>query len=297
MELSRRRYTARSSIKFNLLCSEQIEEGANTDAWLTLSKVIAGNAAVLQAALKSRSKAKQVVVKFGDRDSLKDEYDAGHALFSNALPNFIKFICYFTCNDDFGRVLQQNYNTRPYICSGKGDGLGNGLGNGLGCLVMPYYPLGSLDTYAWKRQQLSVFKNVITQVCWALCYAYATTGFVHGDLHAGNVLLRNTTKQELSYGSNTLVLNGMFALIMDLERSKKDDDAIFAHTLQRCIYTACTADGSDLVLDFDTNQISMWQERHPKLDSAAFNDIARIIEAIPLRYVKSERPPNPFTGR
>ena len=59
-------------------------------------------------------------------------------------------------------------------------------------------------------------KNVLKQLCFSLCIAYEQTGFVHMDLHAGNVLMRPSKKREIDYGYMSLPLQGKYALIMDL---------------------------------------------------------------------------------
>jgi len=280
MELFRPHTSIKNTIKFKLPCQERVTD---INAWLSVSKLLSysvENVGILTGLLNRKQ---PVVVKFGNASSLKREYEAGRILFENKLPNFIKFICFFTCNDEFDRIIHQNYQKRPYICNGRGDGFG--------CIVMPYYSIGSLNTFAWKKHHLPLFKNVLTQVCFALCHAYATTGFAHADLHANNVLLRNTKKQSVTYGSVcALPLMGYYALIMDLESSTKNDIEVFASSIRRIIFTACVADASDLVLDFDTLQVGRWINKHPILDTSAFIDIARMIQSTPLRYVKSERP-------
>jgi hypothetical protein len=162
---------------------------------------------------------------------------------------------------------------------------------------MPYYALGSLSSYPWKKNQILEFKNVLKQICFAMCIAFDTVGFVHMDLHAGNVLLRVTKKKELNYGEGAnevrLPLLGKYAMIMDLQRYCLNDAMRFVESLERLIYTACVSDASDVMFDAAHHHvIRSWYRRHstPPLSAQAFNELGEIIDTIPVRYVKSEVP-------
>jgi hypothetical protein len=277
--------TNTQSIKFKLSCQEKITAlSPTTQPWLTITKLLAytsGNVAVLQGLLTSPTK--NVVVKFGDVQEIQKEYQVCERLFHANLPGFIKFLCAFTCADNFKTILQQNFVTRPYIC--------NGSGNGIGCIVMSYYPLKSLDTYSWKKHQIALFKNVLTHVCFTLCYAYETIGFVHTDLHAGNVVLRETKKKIIHYGQIELPLLGIYGMVMDLQRCQAHDPMKFRESIERILYTACVSEASDLQFFFNTQLIKTWWTHHKEiLTKKAYDDLAQIIEDIPLSYVKSERP-------
>lgn len=266
----------RHSIKYKLPCQDNSNA---TESWLTISKLLSytdGNVGVLQGTLA------RLVVKFGDLAEITTEYDVAQRLYDGGLVNFIKFICVFKCKDDFQEVLKRNYVARPHICQGKGV---------IGCIVMPHYAMGSLGTYFWTKEHVGEFKNVLKQVCFALCVAFETLGFVHMDLHASNVLIRDSKKQSIDYGHMKLPIIGRkYAMIMDLQNYCLRDEARFVGSLERIIYTACVSDGSDLMLDFDTRAIRAWRSAHATFSTKAFADLAQIIDNIPLRYVKSERP-------
>jgi hypothetical protein len=276
-------------VKFLVPCQDKITPGSTTtDPWLTVSKLLAythGAAGVLQGIY---DKHKEVVVKFGDAKDIQYEYDAAEKLHNAFMVGFIKFMCVFACNDEFTRILKQNYSNRPYLC--------NGPGNSIGCIVMPYYPLGSMDKYCWKKHQIQEFKNILKQVCFALCNAFHTLAFVHVDLHAGNVLLRNTTKTILQYQEGVkLQLYGKYAIIMDLQDCQVHNPEMFITSIERIIYTCCSANGSDLQFNFDTRTIRIWWDKNDhKITQKSYRDLSDIIDNISLRYVKSEIPKSPF---
>ena len=287
----------KTSIKFKLPCQEYLRD----PSWLTLESILAytrGDAVVLKGKLKAIS-AKNCVVKFGNHSLIQTEYNAGHRIANARIPGFIKYVCMFECIDDFERVLQQNYQTRPYICVDAGGG------TRLGGIVMTYYSLGSMNDYRWRRSQLPEFYNVLCQVCFALATAFFRTGFVHSDLHAGNVVLRTSRKKIIDYGDAiTLPIGGggsgggsNYAMIMDLADPKKDDAERFLTSMNRFLTTACTAEGSDLALEHNPSTIRQWylNQSQSQWNGSAAKALKTCIEAIPLMYVKSERPTLNFT--
>jgi len=112
------------------------------------------------------------------------------------------------------------------------------------------------------------------------------------DLHAGNVIIRATKKRELRYGTTTLPLLGHYAMIMDLQKYCLQDPLRFVESLERVVYTACVSEDSDLVLDFVPLALRPWHTKHMSQFSSeeALTDLSEIIDRIPVRYVKSERP-------
>jgi len=125
MELTRpTRSPHRASIKFKLPCQDYVSNEQTTQSWLTIEKLLHytndAAVAILQGSL---NKTKQVVLKFGNSELITREYTITEHIYRTKTPNFIKFICMFTCNDRFSNVLHQNYASRPYVCDAKGDPL------------------------------------------------------------------------------------------------------------------------------------------------------------------------------
>lgn len=272
----------RQSVKFQVPCQEQVTDGRpTTDPWLSITKLLEytnGNVAILLG----KGGSKTVVVKFGDAREIAVEYKVAEDLYAARLPGFIKFLCMFQCRDNFKDLLAQNYVARPHICEGAG--------SDIGCIVMPFYPLGSMNNYAWKKHQIDQFKNVLKQVCFSLCVAYEKTGFVHMDLHAGNVLLRETKKPTIDYGHVVLPIVGRkYAIVMDVYLHCVGKPELFLGSLERILYTSCTSNASDLAFDFTNQKIREWSKKYGTSFSAeAFEHLGNVIDAIPLRFVKSE---------
>lgn len=89
----------------------------------------------------------------------------------------------------------------------------------MGYIVMLMYKNGSVADHKWTTSNFKDLKTVIKQTVAALASAFIRTGFVHGDLHGGNILMRKTKKTELKYEDMSLPTNGMYAIIMDFQRS------------------------------------------------------------------------------
>ena len=55
---------------------------------------------------------------------------------------------------------------------------------------MKYYNLGSINNYKLTFENFHIFLNIIKQVIYSIILAYESKGFIHGDLHCGNILLK-----------------------------------------------------------------------------------------------------------
>ena len=126
-----------------------------------------------------------IILKFGILESIDKEYKISEELM--LLPNFIKYFCIIKCNDNIKNVINNKNTISNYkICH-----YGN---NEIGILVMKHYYLGCVDNYDWNENNFDLLKNIIKQVVFAIIYAYETKGFIHGDLHSGNILLKPIKK-------------------------------------------------------------------------------------------------------
>jgi predicted unusual protein kinase regulating ubiquinone biosynthesis (AarF/ABC1/UbiB family) len=102
---------------------------------------------------------------------------------------------------------------------------------------MPYYEMGNLVSYKWSdiNQLCSVLKQTVLNII----SANQKIGFIHGDLHPGNIVLENTDDNVYIYnledlGFYVIPTFGIKGLIMDFEESdleKKNsssfDEAIY----------------------------------------------------------------------
>ena len=143
-----------------------------------------------------------VVLKFGMLQSIEKEFSISNELLE--MPNFMKYFCILKCYDDIKNILLNKNTISKYkICH-----YGN---NQVGILVMKHYYLGSIENYDWNENNFELLKNVIKQTIYAVAFAYEKKGFIHGDLHSGNVLLKPKRNPEISYGDRTLIIDELEA--------------------------------------------------------------------------------------
>jgi hypothetical protein len=271
------------SLKFRLPCSDVIKETGTTEGWLMIKKYLGSNQ--YNNLLGSLKNNKQVVVKFGEPDQIIKEYQFGQEAHNASLPNFIKFLCAFTCDDSETSIKTQDFTRKQFLC--------NGSGNGLGIMVMPYYSDGNIDQCKWNRGNFGTLKNVLTQVAWSLLYAFEKTGFVHGDMHAGNVLVRRTKKAALSYGGLSLGLHGMYAIVMDFGKSYIQHDAPSQvyQSIDRLLNISLHLENSDIILENNKKQIlTQMIIQNDAITTSIYVLIKEIIDNLQIRYAKSEIP-------
>jgi RIO-like serine/threonine protein kinase len=95
-------------------------------------------------------------------------------------------------------------------------------------LIMPYISEGSLRKFGWNPEYLAMLKSVILQIIMSSFVAYETCGFIHGDFHLDNILLKKTKKQEILYtwsnGSRSVPTNEYKIVIMDFDSSWMVED-------------------------------------------------------------------------
>lgn len=152
-----------------------------------------------------------VVLKFGILESIEKEYYISQKLLD--MPNFIRYFCLIKCNDNIKNIINNKNTISNYKMCHYGD-------NQIGILVMKEYNLGSIDNYIWNENNFELLKNVIKHVVFSIIYAYNKKGFIHGDLHTGNILLKPKRNCVIHYENKSLNLNDLEVVIMDFEKSK-----------------------------------------------------------------------------
>lgn len=155
---------------------------------------------------------KDIVVKIGDDESIRREYEYAKKLYK--LKGFVKFICYFECNDDF---LKYPDKERNYLC--------NGEGSRMKIIAMPYFELGSIGSYEWNPENIHVLRTCIKHAIMTNVSAFMH-GFLHGDFHPGNVLLKKTKQSSIDYlfeemGEVNIETNSIRTWIMDFENTRE----------------------------------------------------------------------------
>jgi serine/threonine protein kinase len=275
MDLKKSPETRRTSqsFKFRLPCQSK---------WLEIRKQLTIEHPVLHGILIEQNK--DVVVKYGLVDLINKDYRISNELINHYVPNIIKYYCSFVCKDTLEHIPQQKYLCHP-----------NGAEN-IGYLVMPYYSLGDLHNHCWKRETLNELKNILTQACFAVLYAFETCGFVHNDLHLFNILIRKTKKSSLHYGDVRLAIGTYYVIIMDFEKStlqvESPRDAYF--TIRNILNNATSLRKSNLALEVNVSLINRWMSGNTPITNHTYANVKDIIDTISILYEKDKVPPNPF---
>lgn len=193
--------------KYRLSCQEKINHTKDTKDWLELLEKIDHTSMEYKLFIGLLEKKHSIVVKIGPA-SLEVEYTIAKQLEKMHIPTFIEYYCMFHCLENLNRLTVGS----KYLCKDSG--------NDVTILVMPNINLGTIDKYPWDRHTFNVLKNIIKHVIGTLLYTYNKIGFIHKDLHLGNILLKKTTRKEISYGEfGTLECIGYIPIIMDYDKS------------------------------------------------------------------------------
>jgi len=150
---------------------------------------------------------KAVMIKIGDSRDLDNEYAASQIV--KGLKGFIKFYCFFTCDDDFREYFKGK---RLSICKGPG--------SSMKVIVMPYFPMGSVASYAWTPENVGILNSCLYTACLYYIDAFKEKRFIHNDFHAANILLKHTKQRTLDFHDGiTVTLMGVRPWIGDFEKS------------------------------------------------------------------------------
>jgi hypothetical protein len=160
---------------------------------------------------------RNIVVKIGKvNKTIEKEYQIGKILEKEKNIGFINYICLFTCYDDtYDKIKQNKLTGTKSICKAeKIDDQKRVV------LIMPFIADGSIKKFNWSTDNFDVLKSVLQQTIMSICYAYDKCGFIHGDLHLDNILLKKTKKNVIVYGDNIKIKTyGYKIIIMDFDSS------------------------------------------------------------------------------
>jgi hypothetical protein len=98
---------------------------------------------------------------------------------------------------------------------------------------MKEYKLGDMKKYDWNKDNFLVLLSLIKCIMISLYMAFKKYGFIHNDVHFGNILIKETTRKELLFDERISVkLYGYEPKIMDFETiNKKIYNFLFIITL------------------------------------------------------------------
>ena len=261
------------SIKYYLNCPSI----KDTKTWINNLELLETNQerAILKALINDNviRKNKQIVIKLGIRNTIEKEYNIGNLLYNN-VPGFIKYICLTQCSDNL--IKYKNINSTTTVCSND---INDPL---LYMLVMPYFPYNSIRKIKWNSY-IPLLKSCIKQAICSLTVAYINYGFLHGDIHLGNILVKETNKKFINYGEFQVETNGLEIVIMDFEYSfiiktnKNSTINIFFKDILRVIQDI----GDSLNIYFDqTNNIINYIRSKSNDNNSKVTDIFFILPVI-----------------
>jgi len=202
-----------NTFKYKLNCQEKIDSSKDTKEWLELFKIIPHDSPDYKLFHALLEKEKHIVVKIGP-SILTKEFQIAKELETLKLSTFLHYYCKFQCLDDFNSLN----NSSKYLCK-------DSSGKEITILVMPDIILGQIGNYKWNRTNFIILKNVLKHIIISLFYAYNKIGFIHKDLHLGNILLQKTKLKEISYGDfGSLECMGFIPIIMDFDKSNINEE-------------------------------------------------------------------------
>jgi serine/threonine protein kinase len=232
IHLKKRRISQRGAgTKYYIDCSKYSENADDIQSNTLIRNT--NHVAILKAVFVDNApkKNKHIVVKIvRSNKGAEHEYNIGQTLYENKLIGFIKYTCLFSCydttNEDHSEITAREPATKldSKIC--KAPHIDKNLKK---VIIMPYIQNGSLEDYNWNSENIHVLKSVLIQAVVSLAFAYDTIGFLHGDLHLGNVLFKETKQRTITYvssnlGNISIETAGHKVVIMDFEKSETHVD-------------------------------------------------------------------------
>ena len=203
-------YKNKNTYKYKLDYELKLEDSVLDNyikEWLTLYyklKSMSSNYIFFIELLELLEKYKSLVIKIGS-NKLNNEYIIGEKLNTLNLPTFLRFNNILHCNTDDAVDDAVDNDDSKLINT---------------ILVMPYMKLESIYNYNWNTNNFNILKNVIKHIVMSILYARYKIGFIHCNLHRGNILVKQTTKETISYGElGEVNLLGYMPIIMDYDMS------------------------------------------------------------------------------
>lgn len=185
-----------------------------------------------------------IVLKFGYKENIIKEYNISKEL--EELPNFIKYFNKIECNSYIINLLSNRKNISNYKIYYYED-------KQVEILIMKYYNLGCINNYEWTENNFNILKNIIKQVIFSIIQAYKIKGFIHGDLHCGNVLLKPKKNDIILYENKNLFIDKYEAIIMDFENSKLEQFNNINHlyrNINKFIMSIITSNNMELNIEY-----------------------------------------------
>jgi tRNA A-37 threonylcarbamoyl transferase component Bud32 len=283
---NRTRINHHDTEKYHISCATRItEETPDTRHWLAIEERMKHDLtkyAVFKGVLE---KEKQVVIKLGP-SVLQQEYILGETLAALNLPTFLRHLCVFDCFDN-KQELFNKLSIPSHLCKKTDDPIH--------ILVMPFIQgLPAIDC-AWTRSNVSDLVLAFKHVVISLFAAFHHFGFIHGDLHPGNVLLHPIKKDiPINYSLyGELEAHGYLPVIMDYDMStlRTTNPVMIYNDLHKYIKNV-SANITDIRLN-DTDVLNLLEDLQlhstfPTMDVC--QSICNAINKVTVKFVLSELP-------
>jgi serine/threonine protein kinase len=234
-QLRKKRYAGRGGgDKYYIDCSRYAENSDSLEMRTLIKNTKTHNVTILKAVATDetiKKKNRHIVVKISRTkdDKTKEfmavkEYRIGKAV--EKISGFIKYICLFGCydvtNDKFESL--EAGETPVAVTTKICDAVDKREEKWKYVLVMPYIRGGSLENSNWTRENTDMLKNLIIHTVLSLAVAFEKVGFVHNDLHWGNILFTETKMTEVTYKLEktetiSVPTMGYKVVIMDFEKA------------------------------------------------------------------------------
>lgn len=232
-----------------------------------------------------KKKNRHIVVKIGRTKEgneyiAQKEYNIGKQLVG--INGFIRFLCIFSCYDDSSEHAQATQTPIPTnnpICTS------NNKKNDKFVLVMPYIKEGSMHDYNWTIDNIDFIKLLMIHTVLSLTEAFVKIGFIHGDLHWGNILFKKTTKHEIIYdiGGNKIpfATHGYKVVLMDFEKSLigNQQNELFWSKMKRALIFDITTPDNQYIY-WQNNKILSFVDRMTETKQSPVKKIEEFVNVI-----------------
>jgi len=281
--------------KFSLKCEEE------KDKWFNLLNILYKNDNYSAVVLKGLyDNKKDIVIKVGIKEAINKEYEIAEEIQKLpshsegvqgcfGIPNFIRYYCKFICFDDIRKIIKnEDMITTYYLCK-------NGVEE-IGILTMNYYKLGSIGNYNWNNENINLLKNVLRQSIYAYLLAYYQNGFIHGDFHCDNILLKNKKVCEIDYTLKKLEIDTLEIRIMDFEKSRLNKNLEFKFVLsdiEKLLNSISVNERYTVKFNYKNGMLRKMKNKIMdenvnafSLNESHFNNLDSIIDSFYIEYIK-----------
>jgi hypothetical protein len=230
-------------------------------------------------------------------------------------PNFIYTYCAFNCDEDRNAIVTEYKNTESF-CNNNPTHYQQ-----ITLEIIKRYNSGSLENFI-NSLDMNEFTNILKQLILSQINVFEKYGFLHNDLHLGNILteITNDNNYELKYiikGKEIIHLTRFQIVISDFDRSISYDPEVYNKYNKNFMdynpneIEKCTYDIEANLLDNIVNSIkgccellnvSLFNDIKNKLDNYLKNDVYYIeqhnsVQKILRNYYKKRYDYNTFKNK